>query len=82
MQTFGATGTPPPGCGENANSGGTLYQNSWVSIMVTLPTTYGDATHPIKNSGWWKIKYIANQANDTTTWQVSIRGNPVHLIGN
>jgi hypothetical protein len=80
LQTYGGSGTPPSGCGETATSGGQFYQNSWVQIFITLPTTYGDATHPLTQSGWWKIKYIVAQANDTTTWQVSIRGNPVHLI--
>jgi Flp pilus assembly protein TadG len=81
LQTYaGSGGSPPSGCGENATSGGTLYNNSWVSIMVTLPSTYGDASHPLSNGGWWKIKYIVAKASDTTTWEVSIRGNPVHLI--
>ncbi len=80
LQTFGGSGTPPSGCSETATSGGQFYQNSWVQIFITLPTTYGDATHPLTQNGWWKIKYIVAQANDTTTWQVSIRGNPVHLI--
>jgi Flp pilus assembly protein TadG len=77
----GGTGaSPPSGCGENASSGGTLYNNAWVHIMVTLPTTYGDASHPLSQNGWWKIKYTVSNASDTTTWQVSILGNPVHLI--
>ena len=79
VQTYGGTGgTVPPGCSENATSGGTLYQDSWVSIMVSLLPSYG--TPSLANDGWWKIKYTVNGANDTTTWAVSIRGNPVHLI--
>jgi hypothetical protein len=77
----GSGASPPSGCSENAGSGGVLYNDAWVSIMVTLPTTYGDATHPLSQSGWWKIKYTVSLADDSTTWQVSIRGNPVHLIG-
>jgi hypothetical protein len=46
--------------------------------MIPLPTSYG--TPSLQNSGWWKIKYTVNGGNDTTTWEVSIRGNPVHLI--
>jgi hypothetical protein len=81
LQTFGGLGGgAPSGCGETDTSGGTFYQNAWVQIFVTLPTNYGDATHPLANQGWWKIKYIVNSGNDTTTWQVSILGNPVHLI--
>ena len=30
--------------------------------------------------GWWKIEYQMSAANDTTTWGVSINGNPVHLL--
>jgi hypothetical protein len=78
IQTSAGAGTVPSGCGENASSGGTLYNNSWVSIMVTLPTSYG--VSGLADNGWWKIKYTVNGANDTTTWEVSIRGNPVHLI--
>ena len=79
LQTYGGSGSPPAGCGETATSGGIFYQNSWVSIMVTLPTTYGSPS--LANSGWWKINYIVAGASDTTTWQVSIRGNPVHIVG-
>jgi hypothetical protein len=78
IQTYAGGGTPPAGCGENAGSGGTLYQNSWVSIRIALPTSYGSTG--LVNNGWWQIKYTVNGASDTTTWQVSIRGNPVHLI--
>ena len=46
--------------------------------MVSLLPSYG--TPSLANDGWWKIKYTVNGANDTTTWAVSIRGNPVHLI--
>ena len=30
--------------------------------------------------GWWKIQYNVAGGNDTTTWQVNLRGNPVHLV--
>lgn len=76
----GSGPSAPAGCGENAGSGGSLYNNHWISIMITLPSTYGDSSHPLSHNGWWKIKYTVSLANDTTTWQVSIRGNPVHLI--
>ena len=63
----------------------TQYQNSWVTITVPLPKTYA-APHPSSEQagilgGWWKIRYTYSSAtSDTTTWQVSIRGNPVHLV--
>ena len=52
---------------------------------VDLPPTYGivglnppgDAT---TEQGWWRVEYNVTGGNDTTTWGVSIRGNPVHLV--
>jgi hypothetical protein len=52
---------------------------------VPLPANYGsvglnppgDATD---EDGWWMIEYNIAAANDTTTWAVNIRGNPVHLV--
>ena len=69
---------------QTASSGSSLYQNSWVTIQIPLPATYGvgGLTPPGETEpAWWKIEYQITQAgNDTTTWEVSIRGNPVHLI--
>jgi len=84
IQTFANSGSisPPSGCTENASSGGTLYNNSWVTIQIPLPDSYGSTglTPPGEPAaGWWKIKYTVNKGNDTTTWMVNIRGNPVHL---
>ena len=31
-------------------------------------------------SGWWKIEYQVAGGNDTTTWEVNVLGNPVHLV--
>ena len=85
VQTHGGAGTPPSGCSETSATNSSFYNNSWLSIFITLDTSYGAPTHSdgtdsLINDGWWKIKYIVNQGNDTTTWQVAIRGNPVHLI--
>ena len=84
LQTFGGSTsiTPPAGC-PNFTSGGTFFQNAWVRIIIPLPSSYGSvglqpAGEPA--SGWWKIKYTVQSGNDTTTWQVNILGNPVHLI--
>ena len=66
-----------------SRTGGTLYQNSWITITVPLPTTYGaTGLQPAGETegGWWKIRYTVNSANDTTTWEVNLRGNPVHLV--
>jgi len=53
-----------------------------VTISVTLPTTYAAPTPPGEaGPGWFKIQYITTgTGQDVTTWQVNVRGNPVHLI--
>lgn len=67
-------------------SGGTSrYNNSWVTLTIPLPKTYTAPLPPGEpagtQGGWWKIAYSYNStATDSTTWQVSIRGNPVHLV--
>ncbi len=62
---------------------GSFYQDALITIEVPLPVTYGATglTPPGETgAGWWKIEYTVNGGNDTTTWQVDIRGNPVHLV--
>lgn len=65
-------------------SGGTsYYENSVLTIEIPLPQTYGDVGLTPSGEilpGWWKIEYTVGGGNDTTTWEVSIRGNPVHLV--
>jgi hypothetical protein len=69
-------------------AGGTSYfNNSWVRVLIPLPAAYGcSPTSPClrpsgeTEQGWWKIEYTVGGGNDTTTWMVNIRGNPVHLI--
>lgn len=67
-----------------ANSGTSQYQNAWVTITIPLAANYGvgGLTPPGETEpGWWKIEYsITSAGNDTTTWEVNIRGNPVHLV--
>jgi hypothetical protein len=64
------------------STGSTSHFNGcWLTIDVLIPTTY---TAP--QSGWWKIEYDMGSCSgcystDETTWQVNIKGNPVHLIG-
>jgi hypothetical protein len=83
IQTFAGSGpSAPAGC-PNLTSGGHLYQNSWITITVPLAATYGSTgLQPPSETegGWWKIRYTVNSANDTTTWEVNLRGNPVHLV--
>jgi Flp pilus assembly protein TadG len=67
-----------------ASAGVSQYQNAWVTISIPLPANYGvgGLTPPSETEpGWWKIEYfISANGNDTTTWEVNIRGNPVHLV--
>jgi hypothetical protein len=84
--------TPPAGC-LNASGGGNLYDAYWLTISVSIPSGYGTVVPPTggtvgltpssesgTGAGWWKIEYTVNGGNDTTTWMVNIRGNPVHLV--
>jgi hypothetical protein len=85
IQTRGGAGaTPPGGCpSDPTTSPAEFYQNSWIRITVPLSLAYGSSglTPPGEPApGWWKIRYTVNKGNDTTTWMVSLRGNPVHLV--
>ena len=64
---------------ETATAGTKKFNGCWVIIDIVIPGTY---TAPM--DGWWKISYQmgteGGNATDETTWQVNIRGNPVHLI--
>jgi len=65
------------------SSSGSPYNNTWITILIPLPSSYGSVglTPPGETQpGWWKIQYNVIGGNDTTTWRVLIRGNPVHLI--
>jgi Flp pilus assembly protein TadG len=67
-------------------SGTKLFNGCWLTIEVRIPATYTAPTPPSEpGPGWWKIKYTmggssSTTSTDVTTWQVSIRGNPVHLV--
>jgi len=63
-----------------ATASGTQYfQGCWLTIDIPLPSDYA-----AYQSGWWKIEYdvggTSGSAFDLTTWQVEIKGNPVHLV--
>ena len=54
------------------------FNGCWLTIVAVVPAGY-DAPQ----DGWWKIRYTmtgSGTSSDVTTWQVAIRGNPVHLI--
>jgi hypothetical protein len=72
------------------NTGGSSrFNGCWVTITIPLPADY-EAPHPSTDAitdegGWWKIRYTMGGdsddfSTDLTTWKVSIRGNPVHLV--
>jgi putative Flp pilus-assembly TadE/G-like protein len=89
--TFSATGSS---CGAPTSGGPTTqlrtsdaaacryYNNQWVTISVPIPANYAAPTPPGEpGPGWWKIEYnTLGTGQDITTWEVNIRGNPVHLI--
>jgi hypothetical protein len=85
IQTNGGatTGLTPPAACANLTSGGNFYQDSLITVAIPLPVTYGSVgltPSGEPGAGWWKIEYWVGGGNDTTTWQVDIRGNPVHLL--
>jgi len=65
-----------------ASGGSSLFDNQIVTILIPLSTSYtavAPAGEP--GPGWWKVLYhVTGAGNDTATWAVTIRGNPVHLI--
>jgi hypothetical protein len=79
-----AYGTSPCGTYTNVSSfvttkgGHQATNNTWIHISIPLPSTYGTT---LWNNGWWQIVYTTpGGGNDTTTWEVSVSGNPVHLL--
>jgi Flp pilus assembly protein TadG len=66
-------------------NGAAQFNNRLLTITVDLPATYGSTgLNPpgdvTSEQGWWRVEYNVTGGNDTTTWAVSIRGNPVHLV--
>ena len=72
------------------NTGGTsLYNGCWLTITIVLPNNY-TAPHPSTDTvtnegGWSKIRYnmsgsASSFSTDLTTWQVQVKGSPVHLV--
>lgn len=63
---------------ETSTGGSSHFNGCWLTIDIVVSTTYS-----APQNGWWKIQYDmigSGASTDETTWQVNIRGNPVHLI--
>ncbi|MEA2621513.1 MAG: hypothetical protein QOH61_423, partial [Chloroflexota bacterium] len=79
-------GTSSPGAVtqiQTASAGGSFFNDRVIIMDISLPNTYGSTgLTPAgeTQAGWWKIEYTVSGGNDTTTWQVGIRGSPVHLV--
>jgi hypothetical protein len=57
------------------------FDDTWIHVQVPMASTYGSDVSGLWGGGWWQIEYdTPGGGNDTTTWQVSVSGNPVHLI--
>jgi len=54
------------------------FNDKLITIDIPLPSTYGSSG--LWQNGWWQVEYDVSSGNDTTTWQVNVLGNPVHLI--
>ena len=88
--TFTATGSSggaptsggPTTSIQTSNSSTKFYNNQWLTLSVQIPSNYTAPTPPGEpGAGWWKIEYATlGSGQDITTWEVNIRGNPVHLI--
>ena len=69
---------------QTAIGGVRQFNNSWITIRIDLPATYGVAPDDLTPAGetqpgWWKVEYQLSGGFDTTTWRVGIEGSPVHL---
>jgi Flp pilus assembly protein TadG len=60
-------------CGSSCS---TPFNDMMLTILIPLNSSYGTS---LWNSGWWQVEYNVSSGNDTTTWQVQVRGKPVHL---
>ena len=73
------------------NTGGTsLFNGCWLTHRDPAPGRTTRRRCPSNDrvateGGWWKIRYnmsgsTSSNSTDLTTWQVSLRGSPVHLV--
>lgn len=65
-----------------ASDGASLFDDQIITILIPLAASYTAPTPPgDPGPGWWKVEcQVTGAGNDTATWSVTIRGNPVHFI--
>ena len=54
------------------------FNDLLLTIDIPLSSSYGSGG--LWQGGWWQVEYDVSSGNDTTTWQVNVLGNPVHLV--
>ncbi len=54
------------------------FNDKLLTIDIPLSSMYGASG--LWQGGWWQVEYDVSSGNDTTTWQVNVLGNPVHLV--
>ena len=62
-----------------STSGRSSFNNTWIHISIPLATTTATAACG-RAAGGRSSTRSPGGGNDTTTWQVSVSGNPVHLL--
>jgi len=78
----GAAGTAIGGLGSDTHR----YNGSWLTIDTTIPSDNAPPSYTTmvnKCGGYWKMRYnipAGGSGNDTTTWEISVAGAPVHLV--
>ena len=72
-QGCGAGCAPCGAAGEHPKGGVPLGRR----FDIPLPASYGGSS--LWQGGWWQVEYDVSSGNDTTTGQVNVLGNPVHL---
>jgi hypothetical protein len=66
-----------------ANSGGAIFNNSWITVTISIPSNYTCNPSASNNSGcYWKMDLATQSAHDRTTWSARVIGNPVRLVPN
>ena len=72
--TIDAKGGGQPGTGGNTGR----FNEDWLDVLIPIPNDY--ACEPGANGCWWKIKIIADEPRDRTTWHAKVTGVPIHLV--